>query len=168
LLMRFADQKLIFEDVDNNKKWEFTVAGYIVQNLELDKIELENKLYQRAIEITSAEISNNRIPNSQFYLSYPDPEINNLAAGLILNKYELSNWDKVKIKVNTEDDHLIDAVTVALHALRLRFLEKIYERLLDELKAANPDDMLVIMTQQRKIQIKINRLSEEMARIILR
>jgi DNA primase len=168
LLITFADQKLIFETEEEDEKWEFTVADYIIQSLEGDQIEPENSLYRKFIRVTSQELQTGRNPDTRFYLSNPDPEVSAAAASLIINKYELSDWKRVKIKVKTEEEQLIAAVTVALHALKLRLLEKQYEVLLKELEKANPEDVLVILSQQRKIQLAINRFSEEMARFILR
>lgn len=168
LLITFADQKLVFESEEKDEKWEYTVADYIIQSLEGDEIEPENSLYKKFVRLTSQELQKGRNPDTRFYLSNPDPEISTTAASLIITKYELSSWDRVKIRVKTESEQLIAAVTMSLHALKLRFLEKQYEILLKELENAAPDDAFTILSQQRKIQLAINRFSEEMARYILR
>jgi len=172
LLMRFSDQKLIFESAENGKKWEFTTADYIIRNLQQDKIVLENNLYQKVIEITALELNESRLPDINYYLKHSDPEIANLTSTLILNKYELSNWKKVKIKVNTEEEKLIGAVTKALHALKLRFLERFLEKereaLHESLKNATPEEADIILFNIQKTEQKKKRLSEELDWIIIR
>ncbi|MFA6999450.1 MAG: toprim domain-containing protein, partial [Victivallaceae bacterium] len=170
LLMRYPRQVLRFE-VKNGEQveiYEFPVASYIVNDLRRDELQFKNPLYQKAFDITAASIDAGTIPDETFFLHNPDKEIYTLAATMLTSPYELNDWERVKIKVKDESQQLSMAVTHALLSMKLRVLEKKFDEMLASLKQAPENEIIPLMTQQRKLQQKIERIAQELAWIVLR
>lgn len=171
LLMKFASATLEFEVETKDGKteqWDYNTAAYIINDLKRDDIRCSNPLYQKVLDITAEQIDAGQAPDSRFYISHPDREISNLAVTLLSVKYELSNWERIKISVRDEDQRLADAITGALLSVKLRYLEQRFDRSLQKLEKAPPEDELVLLAHQRKIQQKISLLSDRLGRIVLR
>ncbi len=170
LLMHYASSPLKFTLDENGetKTWEYNVASYIIDDLQRDEIKCNNDLYQKVIDVTALEIEGGSIPDKMFYINHQDKEIASLSASVLTSKHELSDWSKVKIKVTGEDDKLIASVTSAVLALKLRFLEKKFDGKLKAIKNAKPEDELLILVSQRRIQKKIEQISLALERIVLR
>lgn len=108
------------------------------------------------------------MPDETFFLYNPDKVISTLAATMLTSRYELNNWERVKIKVKDESQQLPMAVTHALLSMKLRVLEKKFDEMLATLKQAPEHEIIPLMTQQRKLQQKIERIAQELAWIVLR
>ena len=170
LLMRYPQQVLRFE-VKNKEQveiYEFPVASYIVNDLRRDELQFRNPLYQKVFDITAASIDAGTMPDETFFLYNPDKVISTLAATMLASRYELNNWERVKIKVKDESQQLPMAVTHALLSMKLRVLEKKFDEMLAALKQAPEHEIMPLMTQQRKLQQKIERIAQELAWIVLR
>lgn len=170
LLFKFSAHNLEFLVETDNKveKWNFKVAQYIVDDLSRDDIKCHNPLYQKVIDITAEQLANETIPSEKFYISHPDNEVANLAVTLLSEKHGLSNWEKVKINVKGEDQKLETAILGALLSMKLRYLERQFDHGLKAMENKSPDDQFILLVKQRKIQQKIELISEKLGRIVLR
>ena len=170
LLIKFSDHKIEFhvEDEEGEEIWEYSVAKYITDDLKRDDISFLNPLYKKIIDETDAQLQEGVVPGSRFYVSHPDREIADFAVTILSVKYDLSNWEKIKINVKDEEQKLANAVTGALLSMKLRYLEQQFEISLRELEKAPPEDEMLILVKQRSIQRKIELISERLGRIVLR
>jgi len=88
---------------------------------------------------------------------------------MLSQKYELANWQKVKIKVKTEDDQLKIVITEAILSLKLRVLEIKFEETQKQIRnETDGENLLGLLAVQQKIRKKISLVSRELGRIILR
>ncbi|NCA85860.1 MAG: DNA primase [Clostridia bacterium] len=170
LLMRYPQHVLTFE-VKTDKEvqtYEFPVASYIVNDLRRDELHFRNPIFQKVFDTAAAAIDADTIPDETFFLYNPDKEISALAATMLTSRYELNDWSRVKIVVKNEADRLPMAVTHALLSMKLRVLEKKFDEMLASLKQAPDSEIMPLMSQQRKLQQKIERIAQELQRIVLR
>ncbi|MBE0639198.1 MAG: hypothetical protein IH598_11815, partial [Bacteroidales bacterium] len=139
------------------------------KDLESDEIILENELYRQVFAIAKNEVENGNSPGEMFYLHHEDRSISGLATDLLSQKHELANWEKVKVKVKTEEDKLKFAVTQAILSLKLRVLETKFEKTQKLMHIeTDEENLMVLMVNQQKIKKKISLVSKELGRIILR
>jgi DNA primase len=172
LLMQYGDKKLIFEHKEEDgdiQRMEVDAAWFIIKDLENDEISMQNQLYQNVLATATTQVELGNLPDSKFYLQHEDKNIASLAADLLSEKYVLDNWESVKIKVKTEEDKLMIAVTGAILSLKLRVLEQQYEASLKALKSETSEEEIeLLIATQQKVRKKISLVSKELGRIILR
>jgi len=172
LLMLFGNRKILFETMSEDERkqsFEVYAALFIVKDLENDEITIKNDLFRKIILIASQEVENGIFPDEKFYLHHDDRAVASLAADLLAQKYELGNWEKVKIKVKTEEEILKVTITHALLSLKLRVLEQKYEENLKQMHTETDEEGIEsLMAVQMRLRKKINLVSKELGRIVLR
>jgi len=172
LLMSFGNHEIILEYEDeegNSKQDEVDVASFIVSDLLNDEIPFRNKLYQRIFEEVTNEIDNGNLLDEKFYLNHKDHEISALASTLLIPKYELSDWARVKITVNGEEKKLKLSVEHAVLSMKLRWLEGKFDETIKALQNANDDsDAELLLNSQKKLLVKKMAISAKLGRIVLR
>jgi DNA primase len=170
LLMRYPQEELLFEVKEGEQivVYTYSVASYIVGDFRRDELHFSNPSFQKAFDAAAAALDEDTTPDETFFLYHPDKEIAALAATMLTHRYELNDWARVKIKVKGEAEQLKMAVTHALLSMKLRVLEKRFDEMLGNLKIATEEEIMPLMTQQRKLQQKIERIAQELERIVLR
>jgi DNA primase len=168
-LIRFSFHNIEFHvEIDGKTEtFSFTVASYIFEDLYRDDIKFNNPLYQHVFDVTANELLEDRTPNEKFYLNHPDSKIASLAATMLTEKYQLSNWESRKIKVTRVEDKLTIAIPKALNCLKTRFLEQKFDENQKRIQSSNFDDQLIGLSAQIVIKKKIKELSEATNRPIL-
>jgi len=172
LLMQYGDRKIRFENMMEDgsiQTMHVDTALFIIKDLETDEITLQNGIYQKVINAVTAELDKGLYPDAGFYIHHNDPDISSLATDMLSQKYELANWQKVKIKVKTEDDQLKIVITEAILSLKLRVLEIKFEETQKQIRnETDGENLLGLLAVQQKIRKKISLVSRELGRIILR
>ena len=172
LLMNFGNREIAF-DAENDKPGtnsiRLNVASFIINDLKNDGILLHNKLYQKVLDVVSLSVENGTTPDEVFFLYHNDVDIAMLAATLLIQKYELHDWSKVRINVKKEEDNVKLTVIQSLLSFKLRELEKMYDNNQKSLKTATEDtDIGILLNHQQKILKKKKIISAELGRIVLR
>ena len=171
LLMTFGNRELIFEvegEKGKTEKMSIDVASYIVRDLQNDEIEFNTPIYKEIFDITAQQLDAGIIPDDQYFLYNNNPEISTLAATLISPKYELHDWERVKIIVAREEDKLKIAVMHAVLSMKLRKLERLFEDNLKAMHHASDFEMEELMNAQKRILKNKILVSSELGRIVLR
>jgi len=172
LLMQYGNRNIVFETMTEDEEvqtFEVSIALFIIKDLENDGIRMKNELYQRVLHSASEQIESGTIPAESFYLHHSDKQISTMATNLLAQKYELGNWEKVKIKVNIEEEILKLSVTHAILSFKLRVLESKYEDNLKQMQNETSQENLdILMDAQLKLRKKISMVSNELGRIVLR
>ncbi len=173
MLMNYGNRDLVFEVLNEKpgagSSISINVASFIINDLKNDGIVLHNKLYQKVLDVVAESVENGTVPNEIFFLYNNEVDIAMLAATLLLPKYELHDWTKVKINVKKEDDNLRQTVIQSLLSFKLREIEKMYDHNQKLLKNATDEtDIGNLLNQQQKILKKKKIISAELGRIVLR
>ena len=176
LLITFGNRPLIFEQKNEAGKTveiSIDVATFIVRDLQNDEVEFHTPIYQQVFDLTAKQLDAGIIPDDQFFLHHINNEISSLAAELIIPKYELHDWPRVKITVSREEDKLKIAVMQSVLSLKLRKLEKMIEIIDKSIKIAQQnltpfDEIMELMGSQNDLNNMKKIISAELGRIILR
>ena len=172
ILMTFGDREITLEykgEDGNEKKQDIDVSSFIVSDLLNDEIPFGNNLYQRIFDEVNNEISNENLPDEQFFLNHKDKEISDLATTLLTSKYELNDWARVKIHVNGEEEKLKVSVEHALLSMKLRWLERKFDETIKALQQVTDDnDFEILLNSQKKLLKKKSAISAKLGRIVLR
>ncbi len=172
LLMNYGNREISLEYTDENGREiseDVDVASFIVSDLLNDEIPIRNKLYKQIFDEVTHEIDHGNLPDEKFFLNHTNQEIAALAANLLIPKYELNDWGRVKITVNGEEDKLKVAVERAVLSMKLRWLEGKFDETIKALQNASDEkDAEILLNSQKKLLKKKMALSARLGRIVLR
>jgi DNA primase len=171
LLMTFGNHLLTFEQINEAGKTEeisVDVATFIVRDLQNDEIGFDAPIYKQVFDLASHQIDAGIIPDDQYFLYNNNPAISELASTLIIPKYELHDWPRVKIIVPREEDKLKFSVMHAVLSMKLRKLERMFEENLKAMHQASDSEMEDLMIAQQLILRNKILVSAELGRIVLR
>ncbi len=172
LLMNYGNREVINEYTDDEGKEqeeEVDVASFIISDLLNDEIPFRNSLYQHIFDAVTHEINNGKIPDEKFFLNHSDQDIAALAANLLISKYELNDWSRVKITVSSEEDKLKMAIEHSVLSMKLRWLEGKFNETIKALQNAKDEsDQEILLNSQKKLINKKSAISARLGRIVLR
>lgn len=136
-IIRYADIELFnIKDEETGDETSWNVLSYIVNDLRQDEIEFTCPLYNRILEAAITHTQQNGNCPERFFVTHPDPEIGNLAADLISEKYQLSKIHTKYQQVETEQERIADLVPRALFELKDFIIKQQIARLNAEIKNA--------------------------------
>lgn len=155
LLVCFGNKVLERNVVDNI---DFTLTHYIFN--EIRDMAFETPQYQKILSVFREFYQRNEIPDTIYFTSHQDVEIQQLATTWLLTPHQLSeNWEKREIYVPTISDKLADlAYTNVLRLKKTRFesdMAKLSNRLLEAQSYEEQDQILVQMMQLKEVIKKI-------------
>lgn len=131
LLLNFGDEQVAFPahyEEDGRKHTTYVeeqVKSVIVHDLEPDDIIFENKTYAAIYQMFRAQVHENRPHVIGDFINHLDTEISRAVAHFLTVKYPLSNWENKGIFVKEESMRLAHSVFSALHALKIKHVERL-------------------------------------------
>jgi len=152
----------------------FVVAAYIVGEIINDEIEFDNPLYAKVFGVFKDFIlDQSTLPPISIFTNNPEEEVQNLCTTLLINKYSISgSWQKkfdVYVPALDDDDKINQEVKETIFSLKLNKLEIKLSTLKEKLKVAkDEEDIMIILTQQKKLETIKKLLSEKLGRVILK
>lgn len=168
ILLNYKNELLSFPGDSNDQEpvqTNVSVAEFLVHELKLDGIEMENQLYKKIFDEFEKKINENAsMPDDSFFVNHQDEAIRNLAIDLLTSNYELSeNWEKNHgIYVPNELSLLKQAVLGAVYSLKLKKLLKIINETQAKLKQNNSEEEYSLLIQNNMQLLKIKK---ELAKI---
>ncbi|MDR1156028.1 MAG: DNA primase [Bacteroidales bacterium] len=117
LMLRYGQETLVEAD-EITGETGLTVAAYIIRELCMDELDLQQPLLRRIFEEYKQLSYNGAIVGDLHFTQHPDPEISRLVAGFE-PKYELSNIHRRNgTIVKTEENSLYEVVPVSVLAYK--------------------------------------------------
>jgi len=145
----------------------YSYGSYVIDELASDRIAFDHPLYNSILQEYSTRCANGEILNEGFFIQHQSPEIANLAAELVLEKHELSDWPSRKIWVNSKES------LVEYHAFNLviRYKEHVVKKLLKEkadmLKEnQDPERLLETLTEVNQYQQLYRIIADKINRVV--
>ena len=134
-----------------------TLCHYMLS--ELDTIEFHRPMYRRFLTMFRESFGRGVVPDTQYFLNHPDPEIKNEAIDMVTTRHHLSEqWkDKYEIFVPTELDKLHDLAFTNILYLKKGYNEMIMKEIkqrIQQTKDAEETDMLLQRFMQHKAMEK--------------
>jgi DNA primase len=173
MLLAYADQDIIFEDVDENGREievPIKIAEYVIHDLKSDEINFQDAGLQLIFDEYDRALENGNILNTNFFIQHSNDIISKLTVDLMTTPYELSeNWLKNKIVVKHESDNLRELITSCVLSYKAK---KIDQMILDNQKELNTTTELEdsILLQQKHISLKniSIEINKQLSRIIIK
>lgn len=172
LLLCYGNTDITFKDENQfgqEEAYSVKVAGFIINDLKMDDILFENKVYQKIFQETAEKLtSDNEIPDSNYFVSHADPDVSALSVELLSEKYELSdNWRKNKIYVNGELQLLKKAVISSLLTLKAKRIKAMLKEIQSKMKdSLDSDEQLELQISNKKYKELESEINKRLGRVI--
>ncbi len=179
ILLNFGRSVIAVEDRDidgNTAVISITIAQFILDSINADeiegmKIQFEVPAYQRIYAEYNRCFNEATIPEPHHFTQNPDPEISAAAIDLLTSEYDLSpNWiEKHNIFVPQEEGTFQRLAEEAVMCLRIKLLEKIKLKKLDELQKETEDTNVdIIQAYIRSLDNAKKILAGKLGRTVLK
>ncbi len=160
----FKSGHLVKEETESGP---YTYGRYVIDELASDRIAFDHPLYNTILQEYSTRCANDETLDEGFFIQHKSAEIANLAAELVLEKHELSDWPSRKIWVNSKES------LVEHHAFNLviRYKEHVVKKLLKEkadmLKENHdPERLLETLTEVNQYQQLYRIIADKINRVV--
>ena len=176
LLLNYGDQFIKVEISDEKgakSEIELPISYYIALELEQDGILLENKTFQKILDLYLAKVQmdDNNLPKVDYFLQHEDIDVSSLAVDLITSRHILSErWrTSHSIYVTTEDMRLQHSVKSSVYSLKLAKVEHMIFLVQEDLKKAkNDDEVTDLLAEQTVLNEARKMFSAELSRVVLK
>lgn len=121
LLLHYGDHTVnisIKNEHDNNEWVNLLVADYLINELQMDEMKLENPQFQLILEEFENLRTNEKVWNQQHFTNHINPEISSVAVDLLSTQYELHNWEAHEIYVEGEDRKMYKGLRGAIYRFK--------------------------------------------------
>lgn len=173
LLLRYGsdefEKKLNGED---GKEEIISVADFIVNEINSDSLEFENKVYARIFSDFSFHTQQGLITGEKQFVKHEDPEISSLSADLLVDSYELSKiWKTQHSYIETEEMKIRDLVSdtvLKFKSDKINIIRKqVLEMLGEAVKENDNDKILLLQKKYSALSMALREISEKLGGRIL-
>lgn len=141
LMLKYGD--LIVERTDDeNTPYQITVIEEIIDHLDEDQYEIQSSLNQNIINGIKEGISEKTLRSGNFFLTLMDADITQKVANVLLDPYELSNWEKHHIFFSKEEDVVPKIVQDVIFRHKREYVMKLMGELKSKLSESENNDEL--------------------------
>ncbi len=173
-LLNFSSKIIEVDMMDEDGEKTITtlpLASFIVMELQRDKINFQNIVYQAILDEYEKFIDKSSVPDIQFFINHSDSAISSAVIELLSSPYELSdNWEKKhRINVPTEGEKLKESAISYIYALKLKKVDKMITDNLDALKnIKSGEDENVLIEKHKALMEAKKEFAEKLTRIVTR
>jgi DNA primase len=148
---------------------EITLAEYILFELWRDEITFENPIHQTVLDEYIKEVSDQRLPDIQHFLSSQDPLISSFVINHVIVSHELSaRWGNFGVHVAEEITNIKKGAQHLLFSLKEKKLNVYIREKQELLKTASEEDTLVIMKEILHLTVLKSRVNKLLGRIVVK
>ena len=138
----------------------------------LDDITFEDRASSFIVDIFKQKAEHFEIPDTKYFFSHEDKEVQDLAITCVTTPFELSpNWndDKRKIYVRQEREHLRELTMQAIYRIKKRKVEKEMVKIREELKlTATKEDIEILLAKYQKLKEAEKVLGDFLGNIVVK
>jgi DNA primase len=171
ILLKFGHKDFNIK-TKSNEFVSVNIAAYIIDQMELDNLQFENKIYQTIFNEFEKSLETETFHSHDYFVNHPDREVAEFCVDHLIEKYELSSkWLGMKnIYVKTEEtDNLSSSVQRSVLSYKLSVLERDIKGMREQLKDnENNEEIEKILLTISKKESQKKFLSNELGRIVLR
>jgi DNA primase len=173
LLLKYGsdefEKRLTGED---GKEEIISVADFIVNEINSDSLEFENKVYARIFSDFSFHTQQGLITGEKQFVKHEDPEISCLSADLLVDSYELSKiWKTQHSYIETEEMKIRDLVSdtvLKFKSDKINIIRKqVLELLGEAVKENDNDKVLLLQKKYSALSMALREISEKLGGRIL-
>ncbi|WP_373709060.1 DNA primase [Kaistella sp.] len=141
LMLKYGDL-IVDRTDDENKQYQTTVIEEIIGHLDEDQYEVQSSLNQSIINEIKEGISEKSLRSGNFFLTLMDADITQKVANVLLDPYELSNWEKHQIFFSKEEDVVPKIVQDVIFRHKREYVMKLMGELKLKLSESENNDEL--------------------------
>ncbi|MBO5699659.1 MAG: DNA primase [Bacteroidaceae bacterium] len=165
IVIRHGSACLFEEKLENEEPYQWTVANYILANLTEDDIQFSNPLYQDILNsAVTLPVSSSSLGTMHHFLNHSNPQIQQIAAQLADDNYELSF--RQKAMHTPDEERLVEIVSRLLNEFKFQLVEKKQNELLSKLNAPETQNDQALMQQLMKDYIFYNAIKQKLSPLI--
>lgn len=146
-----------------------TVAAWIVDEVEGDKLAFENPLYESVYKIFSYHRSNGSAIDGHYLMMSDDPQLHSLAASMMAEELEPSeHWKDKHIFIPTRDERLARDVDESLLVFKQRRLERLMADNSQRLEEASRTNDEIETMRLLAEKMKMDKMKQEIGKMLNR
>ncbi len=134
-----------------------TVAEYISNDLKIDDMQFHNPLHRKILSEAVEHVHDANFTTERFFLTHPDPAINETATNLISERYQLSKYHSKHQKIVPDEERLYELVPQLMGDFKYTMVD---EECKQTLKSLQDPEIYHDETRYTAIQKRYKELSE--------
>lgn len=168
ILMKYFHQEVFeIEDEETQQTHAYTVAVYVLSELQSDGLVSVNPTVRAMIEAMEENVENKDFDPIKYFTQYPDNEISQYASNLLAEKYiESKRWSKSGAFIESESELLYLLVPKLIQEYKLKnvkvLLKKIEHQINEASKNNEAEKMMEYMTQFQNLKKVMKALAEQL------
>lgn len=169
LLLHHASEQITQETQDEEGfpvQYSESVAAFMINDLKNDQLRFHDTTHQKIFDIYDRSLDEGVIPDTQHFISSPEPDIALLASDLLSTPYELHDWKRKKIFVKTELEVLSSAIKESLLKYKFQILDHRIKNLKKQLNEIGFEDTQLLFPKIIRLEKKLKIISQELGIII--
>lgn len=155
-IVLYANQEMKLHEEDE----PVSVLQFVLQELELDEIELENELFEKLLNECREILNSGELVDEDFFIRHPATA--SLAADVLSEKYQLSPvwFQHYEIVIIEEKENYRKEILENLNHLKIRHLKKLIQANRDRIKEEKDSEELMNLL---KIQKHLEEILKDLA-----
>jgi hypothetical protein len=148
---------------------EITISEFILFELWRDEIGFENPIHQTVLDEYISEMSNNRIPTTQYFSMSQNPLISGFVINNIIHNYELSSkWKVFGVHVSEEINNVKKGTQHLLFSLKEKKLNAYIHEKQELLKTASVEETEALLKEILHLTGLKSRVNKLLGRIVVK
>ncbi len=141
-LLKFGDHTFQKIKQQDGSFVEQSVAEYIITELQNENLQFKNTVYQKIfLEAKQLLISGNPV-NYKYFISHPDPQIQQITSEILAKDYELSKiWKKRGAVISSPENYYKKGVYKAILAYKLRLVNLAMQDIIKQMQKTPPSNL---------------------------
>jgi len=157
------------DDNQETHDLEISLSEFILFELWRDEISFENPIHQTVLDEYVLELSNQRLPDLQHFLSSQNPLISSFVINHVIPSHELSTkWKHFGVQVADEITNIKKGTQHLLYSLKEKKLNAFIREKQDFLKTSSEDETLLIMKEILHLTVLKSRVNKLLGRIVVK
>lgn len=168
LLLHFArypvEVRLHDLESDDEEDTQISIGEYLLLELQQEGLPLHDPVLQRIVKAYHDAFLEDRFPEPAELINGPDRELAEVCAGLLTERYQVSdNWSNFHdIYPETEELNLAKAVKDCIYKLKIKHVLRLIAEINKELKNPElPEERLIILLEEKR---HLDQVKSELAR----
>lgn len=152
LLLCYGNHDLSLQDQGTDKNEKLTISQFIINELISDEINFSNNIYQEIFDeyLKISEQSENI--DERYFINHKNSTISTTISEILLNQYEIANWQKYNIFFKTEIENISKDAQYSVLNLKLRTIEKRMDKFSEILKELiDGEDGMIYIHKKREM-----------------
>jgi DNA primase len=165
IVIRHGSSSLFEDEAENGEKYQWTVATFIQANLRDDGIQFSKNIYQEILDLAAVlQPSEGVLSTMHYFLNNENPEIQQIAAQMADDNYELSFRQKEMHK--PDEERLVEIVSRLLNEFKFNIVESRQKELLEQMNIPEVQQDSEMMQKNMKEFMDLNMLKQKLSPLI--